>query len=263
MALSFSQNDIAIASIDSRPISVSYLLDSLKTWRQLSVIDDVIERFVIEMLFEQNQITVEEDDILEYQSAFREENDLFDEKSTRDWLRLYDLADEDFWRFCEFNAKLRKLKENLVGDRVDQRFTLDKLDLETVELYHIILQSESAAREIKSLVDEGEDFCVLARTFSTEESTRKQCGYMGMVRRKDLRAEIEAAVFQSKPGEVVGPFSGVRGYHLYMVSEFHRPVLDLEMRAILLDALFSEYLKQYTDSLSLKKFSDLAEDANE
>lgn len=246
-------DDIAVAYVNGSPITVAYMLDSLRLWQQGDILNGIIRRFVLETLFVQHGIEADEEEVEEFQIRFREEHELYEESTTCQWMSRFELTDEDFWRFCEFNAKRNRLKRQVVGNRVDQHFALVKLDLQQVELYHIVAATDDTAREIKSLVAEGEDFCALARRFSIEEETRKQCGYMGLVGRRQLRPEIEARAFQSQPGEVIGPFKGVQGFHLYLVNEIVYPSLTAEVRSDLEEKLFEQYLKQQLEGYKIER----------
>lgn len=93
-----------------------------------------------------------------------------------------------------------------------------------VTLSHVLIgivpgpAMESAAREragaILSLVDQGEDFAMLARRFSEDPGSAGQGGDLGYFRRGEMVPEFEAAAFALKPGEVSGVVRTEFGYHI-------------------------------------------------
>jgi parvulin-like peptidyl-prolyl isomerase len=75
---------------------------------------------------------------------------------------------------------------------------------------------------------------------------------MGLVHRADLRPEIEAAVFGAQVGEVVGPFKGARGYHLYLVDGRVPAQLDAETQTAIVNELFCDYIERRLGEHAIK-----------
>src|SRR5262249_2809417 len=86
------------------------------------------------------------------------------------------------------------------------------------------------------------DFCSLARLYSQDEDTRKQCGYMGVVRLSDLPPEVECRIVGCAPGEVVGPIRSIGSFHLYLVEDVFPAMLDDQTRDGLKEELVEEWL---------------------
>ena len=123
------------------------------------------------------------------------------------------------------NELLRnKTVDAVPDDEVDAYFAENQLNMEKVELYHIRLEDEDTAQEVKSLLDEGEEnFLALAFEHSKDVDTAKQGGYVGALGRKEMTAEIEAAVFSAAEGDLVGPIKTEQGYNLFKVRAFIKP----------------------------------------
>ena len=123
------------------------------------------------------------------------------------------------------NELLRnKTVDAVPDDEVDAYFAENQLNMEKVELYHIRLEDEDTAQEVKSLLDEGEEnFLALAFEHSKDVNTAKKGGYVGALGRKQMVAELEAAVFSAAEGDVVGPIKTENGYNLFKVGGFIKP----------------------------------------
>lgn len=224
-------------------VTVNDLLKELKYQTSLRFVEEAIQRLIILQAIEQFGIELDEDAVYEYMESFREQRDLYSEDEIDSWLRRNQLDDDEFFELCKYEASVNALKERLVTEeKLVETFAYRKLELDEVELYHIIAPDIDLAKEIVSQAEEGAMFFELARKYSTEEETRKLCGYIGRVKRSDLRAEIESAVFAAKKGEIVGPFKGSRGYHLYLVDEIHSARLDERTQNLLRDELFAQFL---------------------
>src|SRR5262249_184124 len=85
-------------------------------------------------------------------------------------------------------------------------------------------------------------FHALARRYSIDPATRTAGGYAGKVRRADLEALVESAVFGVQPGKTVGPFKGNDGWELIKVESLHPAKLDEAMRERIASELFAGWL---------------------
>ena len=84
-------------------------------------------------------------------------------------------------------------------------------------------------------------FHLLAMEHSLDEETKHLGGYVGKLTRAGMTGEVEAAVFQAQPGEVIGPIKTEKGYNLFKVTDVHSPTLD-EVRDQVQMALFMNLL---------------------
>lgn len=237
------ENPAVIAVHGHNTVTLNELLRELKYQTLWHVVGLAIQRLVISDLISEHKITIDEDAVYDYMNVFREERDLFSEEEITIWLEQNKLDDSEFFDLCEFEASKIALKERLFNeDKVTEVFAYKKLEMDAIELYHIITPTRDLADEILAQTKEGENFFEMARKLSIDEETRKSCGYMGWVKRSELRAEIEAAVFNSPQGSIVGPFKGSRGFHLYFVDEKKTSVLDELTRQQIIDELFADFV---------------------
>ena len=219
------------------------LLKELKYQTSLRVVNEAIQRQIILKAFEEHSIQLDEDAVYEYMEKFREQRDLYSEEEIDAWLKVNNLNDDEFFDLCQYEASVIALQEKLFPEeKLAETFAYRKLELDEVELYHIIAPNLDLAKEIIAQAEEGEAFFMLARKFSTEEETRKMCGYIGRVKRSDLRAEIVAPVFAAAQGAVLGPFKGSRGFHLYLVDGIHPATLNTATKMRLRGELFGMFI---------------------
>jgi parvulin-like peptidyl-prolyl isomerase len=66
-------------------------------------------------------------------------------------------------------------------------------------------------------------FHEVAYQYIQDTSLRRSRGYRGIVRRKDLKPEISAAVFAAKPPQLLKPIVTSSGVHLILVEEIIQP----------------------------------------
>lgn len=80
---------------------------------------------------------------------------------------------------------------------------------------------------------------------------RRKGGYLGVVRRYDLKPEISAAVFAAKPPEILKPIVMPKGVHLIRIDEFSQPQLDERLRNQILADLFRNWVKQEIEKFEI------------
>jgi len=87
-----------------------------------------------------------------------------------------------------------------------------------VKAAHILVSSESKARELLEKANAGSDFGELARKHSDCPSGKK-CGDLGWFGCGQMVREFEDAAFQGKKGSIVGPVKTQFGWHLIKIVD--------------------------------------------
>ena len=79
------------------------------------------------------------------------------------------------------------------------------------------IEARKKAEEVYGLLLEGQDFAEMARKYS-EDSSAKDGGALGAIKRGELAPDIEAAIMRLQPGEISTPFRSQVGYHLFRLD---------------------------------------------
>ena len=138
-------------------------------------------------------------------------------------------------------------------EEVDAVIAENQLAMEEVELYHIRVDDEDTAQEIKALLDEDENFLALAWEHSQDEETRKKGGYLGLLGRQDMLGEIEAAVFSAEPGAIIGPMKTEVGYNIFKVEQLVKPDReDVKLREEIKMELLNEKVATLMDKADIE-----------
>ncbi|MEE4310485.1 MAG: peptidylprolyl isomerase [candidate division KSB1 bacterium] len=95
-----------------------------------------------------------------------------------------------------------------------------KLDIKGLYMkaLHIMVETESEANEIKSLLDKGSDFSALAKERSKGPNAQKG-GDLGVVNKGDLLPELDNALRSLKTGEISKVVKSPIGYHIFKRTE--------------------------------------------
>ena len=79
------------------------------------------------------------------------------------------------------------------------------------------IEARKKAEEVYGLLLEGQDFAEMARKYS-EDSSAKEGGALGNIKKGELAPDIEEALMRLQPGEISTPFRSQVGYHLFRLD---------------------------------------------
>jgi peptidyl-prolyl cis-trans isomerase C len=87
----------------------------------------------------------------------------------------------------------------------------------TARARHILVDTEQTATDLKTRIEGGEDFAVVAKEYSSCPSGQRG-GDLGEFRPGQMVKEFDEAVFTSELGSVLGPVQTQFGFHLIEVT---------------------------------------------
>jgi peptidylprolyl isomerase len=174
-------------------------------------------------------IQVTEAEIQERADQFRRVRGLHRAADTNKYLDALRVTVEEFESFIKNSLYQEKILGKVCSDQAMQGyFKLNSPKFDSIEVSHIVLDSEAKAREmIAVLRDDPESFDEMAREHSIAE-TKEKGGLIGKVLRGSLRSDVEAKIFNAAVGDLLGPFaSGDRtAFEIFRVNAKHPARLD-------------------------------------
>lgn len=217
-----------------------------------SVIEGIVTRNIIASTAEELGIKVEPEELQQAADKFRIMSKLKNAHDTWAWLEKYSLSLDDFEEMVDTNILSEKLAAHLFADKVEPFFVEHQLDYAGVVMYEVVLDDEDLAMEIFYELQEGENtFPEVAHQYIQDTELRRTGGYRGIVRRKELKPEISAAVFAAKPPQIIKPIVTSKGVHLILVEEIIQAKLDEKLCYQILSDLFTGWLKQQSESIEV------------
>ena len=176
----------------------------------------------------------------------RYSNELEKAEETKSWMAENGLDQAAVSNVCEIMALRNKVREAFTDEEIKEEFVEDQSNWDVAEIYSISVDDEDLANEIVSqLEDEEDSFYNLAVEHSIDEDTYLKGGYVGEVKRNDLRADAEAAIFKASAGDVVGPFKEEDLFTIYKVLRVINPELN-DVKDVIRDRLFEEFTEGLT-----------------
>ncbi len=207
------------------------------------IIEGVITRKIITEEGNSAEIKVETEELQQAADQFRLEKNLHSVNETQKWLEKNRLSVDDFEEMLYFSILSSKLASYLFADKIEAYFYQNQLNYAEVVLYEVILDNEDLAMELYYAIDEQEmSFWDVAHQYIQDKELRRKGGYLGAVKRHELKPEISAAVFAATPPQLLKPILTNQGVHLIFVEESNKTELDEKIRYQILADLFSEWL---------------------
>jgi len=163
---------------------------------------------------------------------------------------------DDFEMFVTEMLLHEKMSEQIGTDEaVEEYFSLNSPKFDSIEVSHIVLDSEGKAKEIMAILeDDPESFEEMAREHSISD-TREDGGYIGKVLRGALQTEVESRVFNAAQGDLLGPFASDDGtcFEIFTVnakvpSTLNEETMD-EVRRLLKDEWLAARAREHTIEL--------------
>jgi parvulin-like peptidyl-prolyl isomerase len=210
-----------------------------------SVIEEIVTRKIIADAAANAGIKVETEELQKAADNIRIMGKLKSADDTWAWLQKHGLSLDDFEELIYNNVISGKLAQHLFANKVEPFFVEHQLDYAGVVMYEVVLDDEDLAIELFYVIQEGEiSFPEVAHQYIQDTELRRCGGYRGIVRRREMKPEISAAVFAAAPPQILKPVVTFKGVHLILVEDIILPQLDDKLRYQILSDLFAGWLKQ-------------------
>ncbi|NJL64378.1 MAG: peptidylprolyl isomerase [Methylacidiphilales bacterium] len=217
-----------------------------------TLVEGIITRKIILSTAAELGLKVETEELQKTADNIRLVNKLLRADDAWAWLQKHHLSLEDFEELIYTTIISGKLSQHLFADKVEPFFIEHRLDYLQVVMYEIILEDEELAMELFYELQEGEiNFYEIAHQYIQDAELRRTGGYRGLLYRKDLKAEISAAVFAATPPQILKPIVTSKGVHLILVEEIIQPQLDNFLCQKIMSDLFDSWLIQQIEQAEI------------
>jgi peptidylprolyl isomerase len=205
-----------LVKIDDEVITTEDFVKLLKFTGQFeTLMEDIVKDKLVVHSARKQGVDITPEEIQERADQLRRVRGLHRAADMNNYLDSTGLTLDDFEKYVtEMILHEKVLKQIGTDEAVEEYFSLNSPKFDTIEVSHIVLDSEGKAREIMAILeDDPESFEEMAREHSIAD-TREEGGYIGRVLRGALQTEVESKVFNASVGELLGPFpSGDEPYY--------------------------------------------------
>lgn len=198
----------SVVKIDGKPIGLDEFMRSLKLTGQFeALLDQFVRDRVAALAARKAGIQVSEEEVQERANQFRRVLGLHRASDTNRYLDAMQISLEQWEAFIIESLYQEKMLRKVCSDQASEEyFKLNIPKFDSIEVSHIVIDSEAKAREVIAVLREDpEGFEEMAREHSIAD-TRQQGGLIGKVLRGSLRSDVEARVFNAAVGDLLGPF---------------------------------------------------------
>jgi parvulin-like peptidyl-prolyl isomerase len=219
-----------IVKIDGDAISVDELVQTLKLTGQFEgLIEQLVRDRITVRAARKHGLKVADEEIQERADQFRRVRGLHRAADMNKYLDALRVGLDEFEAFITDGLYQEKMMQKVCGDAAVQAyFKLNSPRFDSIEVSHIVLDSEGKAKEMISVLrDDPQSFEEMAREHSIAD-TRERGGLIGKVLRGSLRSDVEAKVFNAAAGELLGPFASAdrTTFEIFRVDGRHPARLD-------------------------------------
>jgi peptidylprolyl isomerase len=236
----------AIVRIDDEVIDTDYFIRTLKLTGQFEgLVEQLVREKLTVLAARKGGVPVPAEEIQERADQFRRIQGLHRAADMNHYLDALGISLDEFEDFITDGLYHEKMMAQVCSDAaVEQYFKLNSPKFDSVEISHIVLDSEGKAKEMMSaLSDDPDSFAEMVSEYSVGDA-RENGGVIGKVLRGSLRPDLEARVFNAAPGDLLGPFpSADRAlWEVYVVNAKHPATLDDETAVEVRRLLREEWL---------------------
>jgi parvulin-like peptidyl-prolyl isomerase len=217
------------------------------------IAEQIINKRIIQAEAEEMGITIEPNELQLAADKFRIKQRLSSAKITQMWLNINLLSLDDFEEIIRLELLENKVKELLFKDKIESYFHENQSDFDEIILYELILENKELATELYYSIREGENnFQEVFNKYTNDKELKRKGGFLGKIRRKDLRPELLTAFSVSDTPQIVKPICTSQGFHLVLVEEIIKSKLDAKIHDEIRGKLFTKFLKDKVSNLLSK-----------
>jgi parvulin-like peptidyl-prolyl isomerase len=236
-----------IVKIDGHAIDLAEFMRTLKLTGQYQ---GLLEQFVRDRLAalgaKKAGVQLTEAEIQERADQFRRVRGLHRASDTNKYLDAVRVSLDEFEAFITDSLYQEKMMSKVCNDQAVQGyFKLNSPKFDSIEVSHIVLDSEGKAKEMIAVLRADPDrFEEMAREHSIAD-TRERGGLIGKVLRGSLRSDVEAKVFNAAAGDLLGPFASEdrTTFEIFRVNAKHPARLDDDTATEVRRLLREEWLR--------------------
>ena len=235
-----------IVKIDEEVFDTDEFIKLLKLdGRFENLMEDILRDKLAVHAAKKRGVVISDEELQEKADQFRRVHGLHRARETNEYFEALGVSLDDFEAFLTDMLYHEKAMEQVCTDAgIQEFFQLNSPRFDSIEVSHIVMDSEGGAREMLSyLSDDPDSFEEMASEHSVAD-TGKQGGRIGKVMRGSLQGDIEAKVFNAEAGELLGPFPAADGanFEIFRVDQKSPATLDEETRSEVKRLLRDEWL---------------------
>ncbi len=237
-----SLDQVIALHIEGTSYSLATVLRFANMRGRFSAIEDYASHVLIAAYAQEHQLTVSPEELQKAVDDWRVENELYQASEVKEWLAERSLSTSDLADYARMKIVKDLVCEHVAAGKVERYFTEQRSEFDAVAFAQIVVNERGIARELTFKAQEGAEFFLLAREYSTDEQSRLAGGFVGRRERMQLPRAVVAQAFGSVSGTVIGPLEIDKQFYVIKVEEVYPAELNADTRSRIEQILFEEWL---------------------
>lgn len=241
--------EVVVARVNDEKITKDEFYDQLVTQNGEQVLNSLIAEKIMELEVEKLNIEITD---AEMDAELAEMQDYYGgEEEFNTFLTYVGYSLDDIKNNIETSIKYEKILEpyiEITEKEMKEYFETNKAlfnQTEQVKARHILVDTKEQADEVKSKLNNGEDFAELAKEYSKDGSSEKG-GDLGYFGRGEMVAPFEEAAFSMEVNEISEPVESQWGFHIIKVEDYKEAK----------EAVYEDYVEEVRNAIFQEKMND-------
>ncbi|MDD4725920.1 MAG: peptidylprolyl isomerase [Tissierellia bacterium] len=241
--------EVVVARVNDEKITKDEFYDQLVTQNGEQVLNSLIAEKIMELEVEKLNIEITD---AEMDAELAEMQDYYGgEEEFNTFLTYVGYSLDDIKNNIETSIKYEKILEpyiEITEKEMKEYFETNKAlfnQTEQVKARHILVETKEQADEVKSKLNNGEDFAELAKEYSKDGSSEKG-GDLGYFGRGEMVAPFEEAAFSMEVNEISEPVESQWGFHIIKVEDYKEAK----------EAVYEDYVEEVRNAIFQEKMND-------
>jgi putative peptide maturation system protein len=243
-----------IVHVNGRAIDVAKAMTTLDfLWGERGLVRSLVDLGIVEDVIVRRGLEVTAEELQQAMNRFRRRNGLLTKQATLDFLSTHGLTQEVLEHRVESEALYDKLRDEVAGDRIDAWFETHRAELDVAHVARLRVEDDARGRRVIDDLGAGRDFYLIAQErFLADPSGRGNL--FVTLRRGALDPAQARAIFDARPGDVIGPVRSGDGLDVVRVLEIRPATLDEATRDVVKRRLFDAWLEEQRRSATVTWF---------
>lgn len=214
-----------------------------------AVVNTLIEQVILVQAAAEMGVVVSDADLDDEMDAMRAQSEQANPGGWQTWLDANGYTEADLREDVRGSLLVARLRATVLAETGDVQM------IQAVRARHILLETQAEADDIKTRLQSGESFDVLAAQFSRDVSTKDNGGDLGFFVRDDLTTpELAELAFALTPGQMAGPIQTLLGWHIVETLAFEERPLTDESLARAQEQQFTAWLNERKAQATIERF---------
>jgi putative peptide maturation system protein len=229
-------------------------------WRDAAISQRLVDHCLVQQEVQARGLTATESELESGLDEFRSRRGLYTAAEYEEWLRTSGLSHTDVLALAGFEVCRRKLLDLVASDRAPSYFAEHARAFDRVTGIRCGPLAKQEAVELAASVRRG-SASILREAAKRANGQRSRVGFV-CFRRGEVPADLAGALFDARPGEIVGPFGNGDECDLIEIEE-HIPANFEDVRPNIVKVIFDQWLLEKRRKAQVEWYWGRARDPRE